>query len=113
MAIHQNAGAVAVLNVKAGGGRIYGARATNVNAAVRYLCFVDKVTAPVNGDAVAFWILLPAGTAAIPSITDIGSAILGTQGIQLPTGVSWAVSTTPTTVTAATAAEHTVSFRYQ
>jgi hypothetical protein len=113
MALYQNAGAAAAATMKAAPGRVMSFRVTNVNAAVRYFCIVDKITAPVNADPILFWAVIPAGTATVPAIADVDRTHLGEQGIVCPTGVSWAISTSPTTLTLATAAEHLVSVQYQ
>jgi hypothetical protein len=112
---NQNAGAAAAANVKQGPGRVLSARATNINAAARYLCIVDKASAPINGDAVLWWAYLPPQVSAtVPSVTEVDARHLGQQGLQVPSnGIAWAVSTTPTTVTLASAADHTVSVRFQ
>lgn len=112
MALTQDAGTVAAATVKVGGGRVLSVRATNINAGIRYLCLVAKATAPVNSDPILYWWLLPPQVSAtVPSVTVIGYEHLGNQGLVIPTGVSWAISTSATTLTLATAAEHTVSIR--
>jgi hypothetical protein len=111
MALYQDAGTVAAACVKIGGGRVLGIRATNVNAAVRYLCLVAKATAPVNSDPIMYFWQIAAGSATVPAVLDLGSTQLGNQGLVIPTGVSWAVSTSPTTLTLATVGEHQVSIR--
>jgi hypothetical protein len=112
MAITQDAGTVAAACVKIGGGRVLGLRVTNINAGIRYVCLVAKATAPVNSDPIVMWFLLPPQVSAtVPSVTIITTLDLGNQGVVVPTGVSWAISTSPTTLTLATAADHTVSIR--
>ena len=113
MALTQVAGTANAGILKTSSGRVFAARATNANAAVRYLCLVDKATTPINTDPAVAWMLLPAGTAAAPSVSEIGAQLLDQDGVVCSLGVSWAVSTTAATVTLATAADHNVSIRWQ
>lgn len=106
----QDAGTVTKLNLKTSAGRVKAFRVTNVNAAVRYFQIHDKATAPAGTNVPVFWAVLPAGTAAIPSVTTIDQNLLQEYGIRCTTGVGWAISTTAATFTdSATAAEHTTT----
>jgi hypothetical protein len=103
----QDAGAATKANLKASAGRVTAFRVTNANAAIRYFQLHNKATAPAGADVPVLWFLLPAGTAAVPSVTTISSDLLGETGVLLATGVGWAISTTATSFTdSATAAEH-------
>lgn len=113
MTLYQSAGAAAAATVKASPGRITFARVSNVNAAARYFCVVDKATTPVNSDPILYWAVIPAGTAAAPSVAILNPQDFGEQGLVCATGVSWAISTSPTTLTLATAAEHLVTLQWQ
>jgi hypothetical protein len=108
--LYQDSGTVTKANLKTSAGRVAGIKVTNANAAVRYFQIHNKLTAPVATDVPAIWFLLPAGTAAAPSVITVDGNFLGEAGRLMGTGLGWAISTTPTTFTdSATAAEHTTT----
>lgn len=108
-----NAGAATKANQKASAGMLRSIRASNVNAAIRYLQVHNKASAPAGGDTAIFSFAIPAGTATAPGITEIGAEFFGLVGYYLSLGVSWAISTTSGTFTdSATAAEHNTNGSY-
>lgn len=98
--------------VKATAGNMLYIRATNANAAVRYLQLHNKATAPVNPDVPARFWLIPAGTATQPAIIELGRETFGQGGFNLGTGLALGISTTAATFTGATAADHTLDWEY-
>lgn len=111
--VSQNAGAATKANLKASGGRVFAIRVTNANVAARFFGIHNKATAPVATDVPVFWVVLPAGTAAAPSVTTIGSDFFGEAGLPLGTGVGWSLGTTSTAFTdAATAADHLITVAF-
>jgi hypothetical protein len=95
-------------NLKATAGNVFSVVVTNANAAVRYLQLHNKASTPVNPDVPVLSIPIPAGTAAVPSILTLGAETFSMSGVNLATGVSWGISTTLATYTAATNADHVI-----
>ena len=94
-------------------GEVFAFRVTNANAAVRYFQLHNKVTAPVATDVSQQFHLLPAGSAAAPTVMLIGSNDLADEEA-FTLGIGWAISTTALAFTdAATAADHTVNVRWR
>lgn len=92
--------------VKASPGKLAGFDVYNTNAAVRYLHFYDKATAPtLNTDTPIYTVVLPAATRVTP-----GNAL----NIPFVNGLSWAYTTdnAAVPVTAATSTELNGSVRY-
>lgn len=110
---HQDAGSAATLNVKASKGRVFFVRGTNTNAAVQYLQLHNTATTPSASAVPQVWIPVPAGTAAAPAVVELGVDYFDDDGEWFGTGIAWAWSTTAATYTAATAAEHTTTVRYE
>lgn len=106
-----NAGAATAISVKATPGNLYWVSCSNANAAVRYLQIHDKASAPTAGNTPILSFVIPAGTAAAPSIAEITSAMLG-PSIYCATGIALGISTTAGTYTAATANEHQTNWGY-
>lgn len=103
----QDAGSATKANLKAASGRVGSIRVTNANAAVRYFQIHNKATAPAGTDVPLMWVLLPAGTAAAPSVTTLDANFFGDGGIRCGTGLGWAISTTAASFTdSATAGDH-------
>lgn len=100
------------ISVKASAGRLKSIRATNANAAVRYLQIHNKASAPAGGDVPLAVYPIPAGTAASPAAIELGKDFFLDNGLVLSTGIAVGISTTAATYTAATAAEHTVAGMY-
>lgn len=108
-----NAGAATKANQKASAGMIQSIRASNANAAVRYLQLHNKASAPAAGETAIFSFVIPAGTALAPGITMVDDGFFCLNGYYLSLGVSWAISTTSGTFTdSATAAEHIINGIY-
>ena len=104
------AGSVTKANIKASAGNLYWFRATNKNAAVRWLQFHNKASAPAAAETALINVEIPAGTATQPASVEI---LIPFNGDRFSTGIGWAISTTVTTFTdSATASEHTVHARY-
>jgi hypothetical protein len=87
---------------KASAGAVYSIKVTNKNAAVRYFQIVNKATTPTNSDSA-----LIVDVVGIPSNSTviIDSSYFGATGLVCSTGVSWAFSSTDTTITLATAGD--------
>jgi hypothetical protein len=98
---------------KASAGNLYSFDITNANAAVRYLCFFNKASAPVAGtDVPVYSFLIPAGTATIPGSKNINDVFFAQIGDYFATGIAWAISTTTNfAADSATAAEHVLNGR--
>lgn len=110
--IYQNAGAATNANIKSTAGAVFRIRVTNANAAVRYFQIHNTTAAPAGAAVPQSWYLLPAGTAAIPSVTELGITDFAPSEY-CSTGISFAVSTTAATFTdSATASEHFIEVRY-
>lgn len=95
--------------VKASAGKVYSLSVTNLNASVRYLQIVNKATTPTNSDSASIvdvWTIPANGTIIIDS------PYYGANGLSCGTGVSWAFSSTATTITLATAGDCLVSVGY-
>lgn len=74
---------------KASAGQVYAIIASNINAAIRYLKFYDKASAPTPGSDTCVWVVpIPgAGTAGA------GSAIAIPPGLKFATGIAIAIVT--------------------
>lgn len=107
--VYQDAGSATNLVAKSSAGRVLNIVATNANAAVRYLQLFNRATTLSGGETALVWFLMPAGTAAAPAVIERGSEFWGKYGKLFDTGITWGVSTTATTFTAATAGEHTTT----
>lgn len=107
----------AVLNdvdiaAKATPGNLLSIRATNINAAIRYLQIHNKATAPSGGDTATISIPIPAGTSTAPAAVTLGNEFFGNNGLYLSTGIAIGISTAATTFTAATTTDHVVTGMY-
>lgn len=111
--VFNDASSATAFSLKASPGCIRAVRVTNANAAVRYLQFHNKASAPAAADAAFAYFLIPAGSVLSPAVFDIGQDMLGPIGDFLSTGVALGVSTTAATYTAATAADHQLTARYK
>lgn len=109
---YKNAGSVTKANVKTTPGNVYSIRVTNANAAVRYFQLHNKATAPAAAETAQQYFLLPAGTAAQPSVLELGTEWF-MPSEYFTTGIGWAISTVAATFTdSATTTDHTVTVRY-
>jgi hypothetical protein len=86
--------------------------ATNANAAVRYLQIHNTAAAPTSGAVPAYSFPIGAGSASNPGTLTLSKEFFGAGGASFATGISFAVSTTLGTYTAATAADHVVNAHY-
>jgi hypothetical protein len=78
--------------IKASAGNLYALFATNQVAAVTWLCFYNKTTAPVLGtDTPAFALPIPAGAGTGILTIPPGAIALAS----FATGIAWAAATTP------------------
>jgi hypothetical protein len=99
-------------NAKATPGNLCSLSAANLNAALRYIQVFNKTVAPVLNDVPVFeWPLAPAA-GTTPSVVVLGADLFTAGGMAFSTGISWGVSTTKGTYTAATAADHDVLIGY-
>jgi hypothetical protein len=89
--------------VKASNGNLFGVSGQNDNAAVRYLQFHNKATAPGAGETPVLSFKV-----AITSTREIGPDLLTSNGWNFPLGIAFGWSTTRDTYTAGTAADHTL-----
>jgi hypothetical protein len=94
------------VNLKGSPGNVFSAVVTNANAAARYFQIHNKASTPVTNDVPVLSIPIPAGTAAAPSILKLGAETFSMSGVNLATGVSWAISTAVGTYQAATNGDH-------
>lgn len=82
-------------NIKSTSGVVFSFVATNLGSSTRFLQLFNKNSAPVTGDV---------PTAIYPvfgsNMLIIDTAIWGLAGLSLTSGISWGISTTPTTYTA-------------
>jgi len=98
------------INVKAAVGRVRQLRGVNTSTTVDYyLVLVDKATAPINGDAVVDAIALPRSAAGV-AVNEKHRDYPG--GKKMTAGFSYAISTTPHTVTLAAALDCSVGAEY-
>jgi hypothetical protein len=89
------------ISVKAAPGNFKSFSCSSISASNRYAQIHNKTTAPANGDVplMSFWIP-PLG------IRCEGSDFFGEGGLYLSTGISFGISTTAATFTAATTTDH-------
>jgi len=100
---------VASAQAKATPAQLVSIRATNANAAVRYLQLFNAASAtgtPIYSEPI------PAGSATQPSSLILDSVFFGSGGKYFSTALSWGISTTNGSYTAATAADHNVSLHF-
>jgi len=109
--VFNNASTATAFSAKASPGGLLSVRATNANAAVRYLQIHNKASAPVAADVALDFIAIPAGTAAIPAALLLDSSFFASM-TWCSVGVALAISTTATTYTAATNTDHTITARF-
>lgn len=102
-------GTVNAATVKASAGKVYSLSATNLNASVRYLQIVNKATTPTNSDSAS---IVDVWTIPANGMIIIDSPYYGANGLSCSTGISWAFSSTATTITLATASDCLVSVGY-
>ena len=102
-----NFGAVNQSVLKASAGTVYKVYCYNKNAATRFFQIHNKATAPVNADVPIESFPIAANTALI---TD--STFWGATGRVCSAGVSWAFSSTESTLTLATASDQSSSVGY-
>lgn len=108
MSIGMDGGTVTKQVLKASAGNVFAARVTNANAALRYFQIHNTATAPTGGAVPLVFFPIPVSG----GVMTVGPEFMA--GIEAcNAGVSWAISTTPTTFTdSATANEHTVLVKY-
>lgn len=97
-------------SLKGSAGQVGHVTVTNINAAMRYLKFYNKATAPTVGtDTPVYVIPLPGGT------TGTGATIPFGAGLEFTTGIAWALTTGPTVADtgAVAASEIVVSIAYK
>ncbi len=97
--------AAATATIKSTGGRLRGICVTNRNASARYLLLFDttSATTPIRA---AF--MLPPG-----DNTAIAEDHFGAAGLNMPTGITFGISTSSSTYSAATSTEHDIFARYR
>src|SRR3954452_22829039 len=92
---------------RASAGAVVASYASNANAAVRYFQLHNVASALSGGETPITSIPIPAGTANNPGTPILMSEFYAPSSYH-GTGVTWAVSTTNATYTAATASDHNV-----
>ena len=101
-------GTTAGANIKNATGVIYSLSCINLNAASRYVLLFNKATAPAANDVpVESFVVYPSGGQLL-----LGQDYFSLNGLDLSSGISWGISTTPTLYTAATAADTIFTARY-
>jgi hypothetical protein len=85
---------------------------SNVNAALRWFQIHNTGTALAGSEVPIESFPIPAGSASQPGNKTLGYDFFGPNGIYCSTGITWAMSTTQGTYTAATAADHNVIVHY-
>lgn len=108
--VYQNFGSSVTAVAKNTEGRVLALRATNTNAAVRYFQLFNSASTPTTGvTASTYSFIIPAGTATAPATMDLGEEFWGKFGQYFDQGITYGWSTTASTYTAATAADHTTT----
>ena len=102
-----NFGAVNQSVLKASAGTVYKAYCHNKSTSTRFFQLHNKATAPINGDAPVESFPVAPSTAVM-----IDSAFWGATGRVCSAGVSWAFSSTESTLTLATASDQSSSVGY-
>jgi hypothetical protein len=96
-------------NLKASAGNVYALDCINVSTGLRFLQLFDSTAAPTAG---AVPKIPPFPIPANNGLLLVGQDVLGGEGINFTTGISFGISTTALTYTAATATDVAVSIRY-
>lgn len=79
-------------SVKASSGFLMGGTVSNVNAAARYFKLYNKASAPTVGtDVPIFTLMLPAGSATVPSIVNLAD-LFGEAGHLFGAGIAYAIT---------------------
>lgn len=96
-------------SLKASAGTVYSVTASNVNAAIRYLKFYNKASAPTVGTDTPVYVLPLPGNTAGAGITHSFPT-----GLNFSTGIAWALTVEATVAgtTGVSASEHVVSIAY-
>ena len=102
-------GTVVTHNSKATAGLIMSFDVTSINAAVRYFQFYNSTGSTAT---VLFSFPIPAGTSTAPARLTLGDTFFGNNGYCMSTGITWGISTTVATYTAATNTDHVVNLTY-
>lgn len=110
--IYQDAGTVTAAVVEDSRCQVMAIRVTSINAGIRYWQVHDKATIPLSTEVPVIWFPLPAGTATAPATLELDERWFQ-NSVWSTNGLGWAFSTTSTTYTAATAADHTVTIIYR
>lgn len=97
-------------SLKASAGQVYSVTASSVNAAVRYLKFYNKASAPTVGTDTPVYVLPIPGNTAGAGITHSFPV-----GLEFPTGIAWALTSGATVADtgAVSASEHIISIGYK
>jgi hypothetical protein len=101
---YTNLGTAATANIKASTGNVFSISIINTNVATRYFQLFNSTSSTAT---VVYCWTIPAGGALI-----VGNDFFTNAGINFSTGITWGVSTTFLTYTAATAAEHVTAVNY-
>lgn len=96
-------------SLKASAGTVYSVTASNVNAAIRYLKFYNKASAPTVGTDTPVYVFPIPGNTAGAGITHSFPV-----GLNFSTGIAWALTVEATVAgtTGVSASEHVVSIAY-
>lgn len=98
---------------KASGGNVFAVSVSSVDTSLVYLQLHNKATALAGGDVPIYSFAVAAGTATVPSMLERGEEYFGSTGRNFATGITWGISTTNGTYTAAsTAANYNVHLHF-
>lgn len=91
-------------NIKGAAGNLYSIVVSNANAATRYACLFNSTGAPSGTPLLAYPIA--AGSATAQVTIKIGTETFTQAGLNFSTGITFGISTSGTTYTAATGTDH-------
>jgi len=100
---YYNVGTAVSSNLKASSGNVYAITCSNQTTALVWFQLFNKATAPANGDTPVRSYPVYGATSTAPGFIILGQDSLGGSGISFSTGIGWAISSTATTLTLATA----------
>lgn len=102
--------------IKASAAQLLSFNVTNMNSALRYMCFFNKASAPVAGTDTPVpgcVFIINAGIATVPGERIMDISFFANIGDYFSTGLAWAISTTPTfAADSAIATDHFLNGRY-
>jgi hypothetical protein len=98
---------------KGSAGNVFSLSIESIDASLVYFQLHNKATAPATSDVPLYSWPIAAGSATVPSTKTMSENFFGMGGKQFSTGISWGISTTNGTYTAAsTASNYNVHVHY-